>query len=74
MKISQFIKYLEAYKAIHGDIDVVLAKVDCSYYSWNLDNVYNFKVINNGDLVNDIHVNVNELEKGTKILYYDGGY
>lgn len=74
MKISEFIKYLEAYSDIHGDIDVVLAKVDSSYYSWNLDNTYDFKVISNGDLVNDIYVNIDELEKGTKVLYYDGGY
>ena len=74
MKISEFIKYLEAQRAIHGDIDVVLAKVDCSYYSWDLDNAYDFKVISNGDLVNDIHVNVDGLDKGTKVLYYDGGY
>lgn len=56
MKISEFIKYLEDQKTIHGDIEVVLSKVDCSYYSWNLDNVYDFKVISNGDLVNDIQV------------------
>lgn len=74
MKISEFIKYLEAQKEINGDIEVVLAKVDCSYYSWDLDNAYNFKVIANGDLVNDIYVDVKELEKGTKVLYYDGGY
>lgn len=74
MKISEFIKYLEAQKEINGDIDVVLAKVDCNYYSWDLDNAYNFKVITNGDLVNDIYVDVKELEKGTKVLYYDGGY
>lgn len=74
MKISEFIKYLDEQKSIHGDIEVVLSKVDCSYYSWNLDNVYDFKAISNGDLVNDIQVNVDGLDKGTKILYYDGGY
>lgn len=74
MKISQFIKYLEAHKEIHGDLDVILAKVDCSYYSLDLDNAYDFRVIANGDLVNGIYVDVKELEKGTKVLYYDGGY
>lgn len=74
MKISEFIKYLDEQKTIHGDIEVVLSKVDCSYYSWNLDNINDFKVVYNGDLVNDIQVNVDELDKGTKILYYDGGY
>ena len=74
MKISEFIRYLEDQKTIHGDIEVVLSKVDCSYYSWNLGNVYDFQVISNGDLVNDIQVNVDGLDKGTKILYYDGGY
>ena len=74
MKISEFMKYLDEQKSIHGDIEVVLSKVDCSYYSWKLDNVYGFKVISNGDLVNDIHVDINELEQGTKVLYYDGGY
>lgn len=28
MKISEFIKYLEDQKTIHGDIEVVLSKVD----------------------------------------------
>lgn len=74
MKISEFIKYLEEQKTIHGDIEVVLSEVDCSYYSWDLDSVYNFKVIANGDIVNGIYVNVDGLEKETKILYYDGGY
>ena len=45
MKISEFMKYLDEQKSTHGDIDVVLSKVDCSYYSWNLDNVYGFKII-----------------------------
>lgn len=74
MKISEFIRYLEDQKSTHGDIEVVLSKVDCSYYSWKLDNVYDFKVVSNGDLVNDIQVNVDGLDKGTKVLYYDGGY
>lgn len=74
MKISEFIKYLDEQKTIHGDIEVVLSKVDCSYYSWDLDSVYDFKVISNGDIVNDIQVNVDGLDKGTKIIYYDGGY
>ena len=74
MKISEFIKYLDEQKSTHGDIEVVLSKVDCSYYSWNLDNVYDFKVISNGDLVNGVYVNIDELDKGTKVLYYDGGY
>ena len=74
MKISEFMKYLDEQKSTHGDIDVVLSKVDCSYYSWNLDNVYGFKVISNGDLVNGMYVKVDGLDEGTKILYYDGGY